>query len=282
MYTSYTHWTDWYAVMDSLSISGIGLQTIIKLHVALVKTSYFKEKYFDLKALHQRSSKNPQNNLAMEKSLIFPLELPFVDTFSDTGYVILTVYHGVLLVMGVPGILAADMTIMIYVLHILGIVDVFINNLDELDEMLVQVDTSETAKQQKFTEICVMHREIIRYEQDLDECYFFVVFIQVISSVSCLSLTLFVVYMTKRWARVLFIFATFFQLLEFCLLGTALRLKWHLLALSDKRRLIVMLHRAQNPVEMTIEGLYMLNMETFVEIMKTIYSYFTMMISFLE
>ncbi|XP_053696907.1 odorant receptor 67d-like [Sabethes cyaneus] len=331
VYTSYVHWTDWYAVMDSLSISGIGFQGMIKLYAGLAKTSYFQEKYLNIRALHQRSTENPRDNLSMvkcalivlyvfrfffvtyfvagsaffvlpiymlvikqEKTLILPLELPFVETFSDAGYVIIMVYHAVMVIIAIAGILAADMGIMIYVLHIVGIVDVFVNNLDELDEMLVQPDTSERAKQQKFTEICIMHREIIRYEEDLDECYYYTVFVQVITSVSCLSLTLFVVYMTRNWIRGMFILATFFQLLEFCLLGTALRVKndhaidaiynckWHLLSTSDKRRLAIMLHRAQNPVEMTIGGLALLNMETFVEIIKTIYSYFAMMISFLE
>ncbi|XP_053692338.1 odorant receptor 67d-like [Sabethes cyaneus] len=331
VFTVYRHWTDWYAVMDSLSVSGIGFQGMIKMYSALKQKSYFQEKYLNIKTLHMRSTKHPKNNRSMmkctlvilylfrfffvsyviagvaffvlpfyvmvvrqEKSLVLPLELPFVEPFSETGYVITTVYHLVMVAMGIMGILAADMGIMILVLHIIGIVDVFMNNLEELDEILLQPELDAEHKQKKFTEICKMHKEIIQYEEDLDSCYYNTVFVQVITSVSCLSLTLFVIYMTRDWTRLMFMLATFFQLLEFCMLGTALRVKndhvidaiydcnWHLLTASDKRRFAIMLHRAQNPVEMTIGGISLLNMETFVEIMKTIYSYFAMMINFLE
>ncbi|XP_055549365.1 odorant receptor 67d-like [Wyeomyia smithii] len=331
VHTVYLHWGDWYAVMDSLSVSGIGLQGMIKMYSALAQKPYFREKYLNIKYLHQRSTSNPKNNASMikcvltilylfrmffvsyaiagvaffvlpfyvmvvkqEKKLVLPLELPFTEASTETGYVITTIFHLVLTVMAIMGILAADMGIMIIVLHVVGIANVFMNNLGDLNEMLLQAETSDETKRQKFTEICIMHKEILQYEEDLDGCYHHTVFVQVITSVSCLSLTLFVIYMTRDWTRLMFMLATFIQLLEFCMLGTTLRVKndhiidaiydcnWYLLSSSDKLRLGIMLHRAQNPVEMTIGGLSLLNMETFVEIMKTIYSYFAMMISFLD
>ncbi|XP_058816177.1 putative odorant receptor 83c [Topomyia yanbarensis] len=331
IYTVAVHWKDWYAIMNALSIIGIGFQGIIKLYKALAHKSFFQEKYLNLRVVHERSSEHPRNNVAMvkcaliilyafrfffvsyavagmaffvlpvymmvvrqEKMMILPLELPFVDPATESGFTATTVYHSVLVVLAIMGILAADMGIMIFILHMLGIVDVFMNNLKELDELLVLSASEESVITDKVTEICKMHREIIRYEEDLDEFYHQTVFVQVITSVTCLSLTLFVIYMTNDWTRIMFIFATFAQLLEFCLLGTVLTLKndqiilaiydtnWYLLSKSDQKNIAIMLHRSQNAVEMTIGGISLLNMETFVEIIKTIYSYFAMMVSFLE
>lgn len=42
--------------------------------------------------------------------------------------------------------------------------------------------------------------------------------------------------------------------------------KWYLLSISDQQRLKFVLHRSQNAVEMTIGGLALLNMETFVAV----------------
>nr|XP_029727657.1 putative odorant receptor 83c [Aedes albopictus] len=322
---------DIFAIMDTLSLSGIALQGAFKMHGALTRVKYFQQKYMDIRAMYIRFSREPNTNLSLSKccltityifrffllvyaagglayfiipvymlvvhqkvTLILHLELPFVDPNELTGYVITTIYQAVMIILAIAGILAADMAIMILVLHIFGIVDIFSNKLEALDRILENPIVDPELVKSKVTEICVMHREIIKYEEDLDECYHTTVFIQVMSSVSCLSMALFVVYMTRDWTRVMFLGATFFQLLEFCTLGTALTLKndqarialyntkWYLLSISDQQRLKFVLHRSQNAVEMTIGGLALLNMETFVAIMKTIYSYFTMLITFIE
>ncbi|EAT48360.1 AAEL000614-PA [Aedes aegypti] len=301
------------------------------MHGALTRVKYYQQKYIGVRAMYIQFCKEPDNNLALSKcvltityifrfflliyaagglayfiipvymlvvhqkvTLILHLELPFVDPRQLTGYIVTTIYQGVMIILAIAGILAADMAIMILVLHIFGIVDIFSNKIKELDRMVDCANVNHEAVRRKVTEICIIHREIIKYEEDLDECYHTTVFIQVMSSVSCLSMALFVVYMTRDWTRVMFIGATFFQLLEFCILGTALTLKndqarialyhskWYLLSISDQQRLKFVLHRSQNAVEMTIGGLALLNMETFVAIMKTIYSYFTMMITFIE
>ncbi|XP_062710855.1 odorant receptor 67d-like [Aedes albopictus] len=322
---------DIYAIMDTLSYSGIAIQGAFKMHGALSRVTLFQQKYMGLKALYARFSKEPDNNMALNKCvltityifrfflliyaagglaffviplyvlfvyqkvvLILHVEIPFVDPDVFSGYVITTAYQVMMIALAIAGILAADMGIMILVLHIVGIVDIFRNKLKELDRMLEDAQYSKQQIHEKVSEICVMHREIIKYEEDLDECYHTTVFVQVLTSVACLSLALFVVYMTNDWTRAMFLAATFFQLLEFCLLGTALTLKndqaivaiyhtkWYLLTPSDQKRLMFVLHRSQNAVEMTIGGVALLNMETFVAIMKTIYSYFTMLLTFIS
>lgn len=50
-------------------------------------------------------------------------------------------------------------------------------------------------------------------------------FVQVASSVSCLTLSLFLCYMTNDIPSYAFLLGALFQLLEFCLLGTIFRVK---------------------------------------------------------
>ncbi|KXJ74892.1 hypothetical protein RP20_CCG012784 [Aedes albopictus] len=275
---------DIYAIMDTLSYSGIAIQGAFKMHGALSRVTRLAFFVIPLYVLF----------VYQKVVLILHVEIPFVDPDVFSGYVITTAYQVMMIALAIAGILAADMGIMILVLHIVGIVDIFRNKLKELDRMLEDAQYSKQQIHEKVSEICVMHREIIKYEEDLDECYHTTVFVQVLTSVACLSLALFVVYMTNDWTRAMFLAATFFQLLEFCLLGTALTLKndqaivaiyhtkWYLLTPSDQKRLMFVLHRSQNAVEMTIGGVALLNMETFVAIMKTIYSYFTMLLTFIS
>ncbi|XP_055607005.1 putative odorant receptor 83c [Uranotaenia lowii] len=91
-----------------------------------------------------------------------------------------------------------------------------------------------------------------------------------------------------------FVIGALFQLLEFCLLGTIYtvqneamirsiyEVKWYLLPADERRMWSFMLHKSQNAVNLTIGGLAVLNVETFVEIIKTIYQCFAMLINFVK
>ncbi|XP_062542279.1 uncharacterized protein LOC134210252 [Armigeres subalbatus] len=57
---------------------------------------------------------------------------------------------------------------------------------------------------------------------------------------------------------------------------------WYMLDKSQLKMIQFMLHRCQNPSNLTVGGFAPLNIETFVEIMKTIYQFFAMMINFVE
>lgn len=262
IYTVTVHWGEWYAVMDTLSISGIGFQGMIKMWSGLSNVEFFRKKRADLRSMHARNGRHPENNYVLlknvlvilyifrffsvsysvaglflfvipgymlmvrnEEVLLFALEIPTVDPLTHTGYVVTMGYQVFMVFLAIAGILAADMGIMIIVLHIVGIVDVFRNTMNELDQLLEDPDCEDDEIHEKVTEICMMHKEIIGYEEELNEHYFFTVFVQVITSVTCLSMTLFVIFMKGDWTRVMFLFATFFQLLEFCALGTSLTLK---------------------------------------------------------
>ncbi|XP_058812524.1 uncharacterized protein LOC131677029 [Topomyia yanbarensis] len=57
---------------------------------------------------------------------------------------------------------------------------------------------------------------------------------------------------------------------------------WYLMKKPEQNSFLIMLHKSQNFIEMTVGGFAPLNITTFVAIMNRIYSYFTMMIGVLE
>lgn len=69
-----------------------------------------------------------------------------------------------------------------------------------------------------------------------------------------------------------------YQLAQYCLVGTVVEIKndeslvaiyeveWHLMNKEEGQDLIVMMHRAQNPNQLFIAGLYPLNVATFQQV----------------
>ncbi|XP_029725349.2 putative odorant receptor 83c [Aedes albopictus] len=332
-YTVVLHWGDWFQVIDTLSLLGMGSSSVAKALTGLLNYEYYQKNYRILTALYRSNDKHKDNNRRLvywgmlityyyrfflvisvsggfgfvltpvftyfwynERMLIINLHIPGVDTVTRTGFMITTLFHLVLIFMAVAGILAADLGCIIVVGHVAGIADVFKNALNELDQLTKQKcdERVDDSIHRKVLQICVMHQEIISYEEELDENYGVTVFVQVLSSIACVALSLFNFYMTYNIGALTFLVYAFFQLFQYCVLGTVLTIKndeimialydtyWYKLTNTEQKMIGYMLHRSQNAVEMTIGGISLLNMETFVEIVKTIYSYSAMLVQFLD
>lgn len=157
---------------------------------------------------------------------------------------------------------------------------------------------------------------IYRYECNLRDIYFYTCFTHVASSVVGITVALSLVYL-KQYLPCYGILVMFMvQLLVYCMLGTILTLKnedlimllydinWYMLEKQEKRHLLLMLHRSQNFVELSVGGLTPMNMVTFLavtifhdyvtlvriilyellifQVMKRIYSFFMMLVNFVN
>ncbi|XP_055589104.1 odorant receptor 85b-like [Uranotaenia lowii] len=329
IYSVYFFWGQWFLVLESLSISGIAIQAVVKMHRAINGRLFYVKTHKNLLIVHRTFCIDRKHNRSLmfcvvlieyvfkavglayaaagvgffmlpmlqyfwfnEKALALQIVLPGIDPASEWGYWVTTFYHVTVVTVAFCGLLTSDMALMAIVLHIVGLADVFQNTLVELDDMLERPNPNVRDIIKKQATICVMHKEIIRYEEDLDEFYGLIIFIQVLASVANLTIALFLSYMTGKIASFLFLVAMFGQLLEFCSAGTVLTLKneeillslyntlWYKLPTSNQRTLCIMLQRSQNAVEMTIGGLSLLNLETFI--LKRIYSYSAIIRNFVE
>lgn len=98
----------------------------------------------------------------------------------------------------------------------------------------------------------------------------------------------------KRWIIGPFlILAGYFQLLSFCLVGTAVDTKndmileaiynslWYRLPFREQKKLCLMLMRSQRSPRLTIGKFAYLNVDTFMKTTKAIYTYFMMILEWL-
>ncbi|XP_055542615.1 putative odorant receptor 83c [Wyeomyia smithii] len=331
MYSAWIFYPNIYESLQAVAPLGMALQGMMKMYSAIVYRSFFYGRQQYLEDFHRTYVECPQYNAALvslmrkmqlaikllilsyliaiagfglyplyfyliygEKTLALNVLIPGVDARTYWGYVCTLAYQMFLLALAINGITAYDTAMMIFICNLAGLVDVYKIKLRELDALLMATKRSPVKIHDKLREIVIEHYEIFRYESELDKRYIVVNFVQVASSVACLTLSLFLCYMTNYLPGYAFIIGAVFQLLEFCLLGTIFSVKnddvivaiydisWYLLDRSDIKMLNFMFHRSQNSVNLTIGGFAPLNIEVFVEIMKTIYQYFAMLIRFME
>ncbi|XP_055622599.1 odorant receptor 67d-like [Toxorhynchites rutilus septentrionalis] len=196
--------------------------------------------------------------------------------------------------MGAAGLAFFDGMFMTYAANLIGYVEVFRHESNELNEMLVEQQRENSTEKkemirEKLRHIQLQHQDIIHYECNLRDKYFYVCFTHVTTSVVGITVALSLVYLEKYVPCYAILGMFMVQLLVFCVLGTILTLKnedmitilydinWYMLEKPEKMDLLHMLHRSQNVVELSVGGLTPMNM-----IMKRIYSYFMMLVNFVN
>ncbi|XP_019549091.3 putative odorant receptor 83c [Aedes albopictus] len=330
-YSAWYYYPDVYKILQALAPNGMAWQGCLKLYIAVTHRRFFQGRANYLDDFHQNHVNRPADNAVLlalmhkmhlacrlllsayitailgfglypvyfyvmygERSFAIDVLVPGIDPESQWGYFVTVFYQFFLLAIAMAGISAFDTTFLIFVSNLAGLVDVFKNKLRELDSLLEQKKVGLFEVEELVRDILKDHYEIVSYESDLDNRYIAVNLMQVGSSVACLSISLFLCYMTNYLPGYAFILGAVFQLLSYCLLGTIFSVKndevilaingtkWYLLEKAQLKMVGFMLHRCQNPSNLTVGGFAPLNIETFVEIMKTIYQFFAMMINFVD
>ncbi|XP_011493754.2 odorant receptor 10a [Aedes aegypti] len=233
------------------------------------------------------------------KVTIFPLLVPGIDIYSAYGYGFTNMIHMFFGVYGLFGALSSDTAFMMFVFHIVSYTDLlqihFLSFAEKLTSIEVKYKTKDYAAfcSSKMRELYVSHKEVIDFLSSLKMCYESICVVQVATCVVTISLNLFLALMSDWYATYGFLLASLFQLFIYAVLGTLIQLMndkistlvydapWHLLPNSDKRSFQFLLYKTQRPIEMFVRGLGPLNVETFTEIMRMIYSSFTMLYSFI-
>ncbi|KAL1399236.1 hypothetical protein pipiens_002236 [Culex pipiens pipiens] len=330
-YSFVYYYPDYYKMCEVVVLFGIIIQGVPKLYFGYIHRDFYKLQYGRLRTLHYKYRNHEKLNANLlllmerihvlskllaivfifgglgysiypmymywannERVLMVAMRLMWIDADSYTGYIVTSAVQMVMIVITCTGLSAADTVILLFVANLSAYVEVFTDELNQLNAMLSAVDRDEEVIRCQVRKICSQHQDIIEYESDLDERYIVICFGLAIGAVTTMTVSIFLVYMTNFIPGYALVVASFFQLLEFCLLGTVLTVKneeiieaiystnWYLLPEQERRCFALMLHKSQNFTEMTIGGFAPLNLETFVAIMNRIYSYFMMLISFIE
>ncbi|XP_053698705.1 putative odorant receptor 83c [Sabethes cyaneus] len=236
-----------------------------------------------------------------EKTVItmFPLYIPGVSTESILGYWMTNSFHILFAIYGLFGALASDTAFMMFIFHIVSYTELFAIEFDKFAEDLTLIQNDADSKNHsdfchtQMRQIISSHQEILAYLKSLQVCYENICKTQVGTTVMTLSFNLFLALVTDWYATYGFATASLFQMFIYSVLGTIMQLMnervmgmiydfpWHLLTNSERRSFTFLLRRSQLFIEMHIRGFGPLNMEAFTEIMRLIYSSFTMLYSFL-
>ncbi|XP_055590515.1 odorant receptor 67d-like [Uranotaenia lowii] len=330
-YSAIVYYPDIYKITELLLAFGIGLQSAAKFYIGIAHWPFYKMMYNNIRHLHYINRNHRRNastllllikrihlvskaifalySIAFTVLLLYPvfwfwvknekvltihLLIPGLNPETSYGYGQTLIVHAIMVFLAGAGMIAADTVILLFVSSVSGFADVLRNELDDLNELLDATHRDEKIIKEKVRIICHLHQEVVQYESDLDERYVNTCFVQVVTSVTLMSGALFLIYTKNHIPSYGLLPASFFQLLEFCLLGTVLTVKnqeimesiygahWYKLQKPEQRCFELMLHKSQNAIEMTIGGLAPLNIETFVGIINRIYSFFMMLINFIE
>ncbi|XP_053698707.1 odorant receptor 43a-like [Sabethes cyaneus] len=230
---------------------------------------------------------------------MFPLYIPGISIESVHGYWITNSFHLLFAIYGLFGALASDTGFMMFIFHIISYIELFAIIFDKFAEGLTLAQSNPDSKDHsdfcrtQMRQIVISHQEILAYLESLQLCYENICKTQVGTTVITLSVNLFLALVTDWYATYGFVITSLFQLFIYSVLGTIMQLMnervmrmiydfpWHLITNSDRRSFTFLLSRSQRPIEMHIRGFGPLNMEAFTEVMRLIYSSFTMLYSFL-
>lgn len=110
------------------------------------------------------------------KALMVPLLLPGIDETSHGGYMVLMVYHVASLFLCTFGQCNTDFMLVLLVMHLWPISDIFANSFDELNDALEQPRVRDSRELKRyFRNICVMHKEMCEYLDDISDIYYYMV-----------------------------------------------------------------------------------------------------------
>ncbi|XP_055645243.1 odorant receptor 67d-like [Toxorhynchites rutilus septentrionalis] len=229
-----------------------------------------------------------------EKQLPMPLLLPGIDESSTTGFILLTAIDLVQMIVGNRGYITFDSHFLFMVFPISGYVNAIENEINTLNSMLNAVTRDQKAISAQFLRIFSLHQMLdefeISFENEWAMSNLMKIGSAILGLVSCLSL----VFVGGSVRTYLTLGLFFTQMTQYCLMGTIITVKnehlvkalytieWYLLHHREAKHLVLMLQRAQNAPCATIGGIAPLDVETYVQIMKTIYSFVMAMITFME
>ncbi|XP_055534108.1 putative odorant receptor 83c [Wyeomyia smithii] len=219
------------------------------------------------------------------KLLPFGFFIPYLNQNSWSGYIINYVVHVILTVYVSSGDMGLDCIYMTILMNSFTQIDLLVISLHEMNEMIEQdCDNIKPV----FEKIVRRHQEHLQYLRTVENVFRFFYFVTFVSLSSVLVTSLFAVVMLSWYQGYVFIAFVSYQMFFGCFLGTMLELKseqlqreiynilWYKLETEQQMPLRFMLMSAQESVTLTVI-FGKLNIPTFLQVYKTVYSIFTML-----
>lgn len=252
-----------------------------------------------------------------KKILLFTPFVPKADPSTAVGFVETLVFQGYILLGAGTMYTAHECMFIAFIMPYAAYVNAFCNEIKELNSMLVALPESDDSKiQNQLHRIEKLHQLLIEYVsmlQDLYNSYMLskvaLIYLGVISAIL-------VILTFADPMSCIFLALLFEKLTKSCLMGTIITVKvglfpwiltsnlninvncvlfqneqimdhvydinWFRLSADQAKQVGFMLHMSQNPTSITIGNLAPLNVESYMSLVKSIYSYVMVLITFLE
>ncbi|XP_055382073.1 odorant receptor 67d-like [Condylostylus longicornis] len=301
---------DWKIIFETLCLAGGALQGTAKFFTVFMKQKqirqlkdkiyevyeYYETNNVNFRMILQESMKRIKytiifNNVAWlvagiyavcipvyykifknEQILLIQFLIPKIDPSTDFGYAALYAIQSTCIFFGLFGNMAGDTY---FILNVLIILDKKVKN--------------------------IVFRDIIKWTQetfDFSEQFISITFVMVSMEVFfCGVSAIFSVYiiMTGNWpAAYPYFVLNFIALYIYCFLGTAVDnaadkcidiiydMEWYNLDLKSRKMILLVLMKAQKKTAFTVGGVAPLSVNTALQVTKTIYSFFMMLMNFVE
>ncbi|XP_053676396.1 odorant receptor 67d-like [Anopheles nili] len=225
----------------------------------------------------------------------FLYELPFFDENSITGYIILMLFQGNLLALGVVGAVLAICIFFIFSMYALAISGIFIVHMRELNNMLydqvsVGIKTDEISL--KWKQCMHDHELSTRLINCLDDMFGLMCLVQVMMGIFSICDVMLLVALTDWYPTYFFLLTLFSELSINFIIGHIVELKidemyetitstaWYRLPVVNQKEFRFMLSRQQRPMVLTAYGFYPMNFEAYMSVLRGLYQFFVMIMQY--
>ncbi|XP_038117184.1 putative odorant receptor 83c [Culex quinquefasciatus] len=221
-----------------------------------------------------------------EKIFIMVYFVPGIDGNSTEGFLLNLTLHAIMLPAAICVYVSLECTFMTLIIPVGAYVDAFGNEVSKLNSALNLPERNEAAIHEQLNRIVRLHQLLIEYESKLQELYSLAILVK-IGLVYLGIISAIVVIFKSHDDRIAYnyLMLQFEHLTRYCMMGTVITdkndqllehiadINWYQMDQDQAMRLILMLLLAQNATSVTIGNFRALNAETYVEILKSIYSY---------
>ncbi|NP_001298159.1 odorant receptor 67d-like [Stomoxys calcitrans] len=219
-----------------------------------------------------------------ERLFILNVFIPGVDVDTTVGFIIIQTFNAACTTFSGFGNFAADTACFMLGAHTPLMKDIIKCKLIDLDEVLRKHPKDRSRTEPLVKDIIQWHQRYIIFTEKNTSNFFWMIFIQVASSVMGIISNMVCMFLGGWPVAPLYLLSSFVILFCYCSLGNLVELsnedmcdniyecKWYELTVPEQKMILIMLRESQKPNNLSVGGVASLSMNTGLQLTKSIYS----------
>ncbi|XP_011203704.3 odorant receptor 67d isoform X1 [Bactrocera dorsalis] len=226
-----------------------------------------------------------------EKVFLMHFMIPGIDVDTQVGYLMTLTLHTMCFLFGAFGLFAGDLFFLLFLGQPMLFLDLLVLKVKSLNEAAAENSSN---AERLLIEIIEWHQYYTDYNLRCNRIFYYINSMQIVTSGISIICTLYIILLGDWPGAYLYILVAFGGLYLYCIMGTKIQtcntafceelwnINFYDLEVKNQKMIIPILMKAQNPSEIKVGGFLPLSVQTALQITKTIYGIFTMMLRFLE